>query len=109
MITNAETASAYAGDAEMTQFARQHLGKRQLLPEEHVVDGRLRHRGPHPDSPLRPQHHLPGPVGGDTRRTKRGDGGRTSDLAQAAFHADWDAKQVTCPKGLASVTWSVQR
>lgn len=108
-ITNVETTSANVDDTEMTQVIHQHLDKRQLLPNEHVVDAGyvtaahiLTARDDHNIALL-------GPVGADTHHTKRGDGDQTPDLTQAAFHVDWDAKQVTCPGGEVSVTWSGQR
>ncbi|WP_331748350.1 IS1182 family transposase [Streptomyces chartreusis] len=109
VITNVETTSANVDDAEMTQVVHQRLGKRQLLPDEHVVDAGyvtaahiLTARDDHSVTLL-------GPVGADTHHAKRGDSDQAPDLTQAAFHVDRDAKQVTCPEGTVSVTWSDQR
>ena len=93
----------------MTQTVHQHLGKRQLTPDEHVVDSGyvtaahiLTARNDHGITLL-------GPVGADTHHTKRGEADDAPDLTQAAFPVDWDAKTVTCPQGASSISWSDQR
>ncbi|MEU9015044.1 transposase [Streptomyces sp. NPDC048479] len=109
VITNVETTSATVDDTEMTEVIHQHLDKRQLLPDEHVVDAGyvtaahiLTARDDHSITLL-------GPVGADTHHAQRGNGEQAPDLTQAAFQVNWDAKQVTCPEGSVSISWSDQR
>ncbi len=44
----------------------------------------------------------------DTTQVSRG-AGQEAALTQAAFSIDWDARQVTCPQGATSISWSDQR
>ncbi|MFE7753390.1 IS1182 family transposase [Streptomyces sp. NPDC057428] len=109
LITNVETTDATVDDTEMTQAIHQHLEKRQLAPDEHVVDS-----GYVTAAHILTAHNdhgitLLGPVGADTHHAKRGDGEHAPDLTQAAFSVNWDAKTVTCPQGAVSASWSDQR
>lgn len=107
LITNVETTDATVDDAAMTETIHQHLDKRQMMPDEHVVDSGyvtaahiLAARNDHGITLL-------GPVGADTCHSGRDE--QTPDLTQAAFHVDWDTRTVTCPQGAVSASWSDQR
>lgn len=109
LITNVETTDATVDDSELTQTVHQRLEKRQLVPDEHVVDSGyvtaahiLTARDDHGITLL-------GPVGADTHHPQRGEGEQAPDLTQAAFHVDWGTRTVTCPQGAVSVSWSDQR
>ncbi len=108
LITNVETTDATVDDTEMTQTIHQHLEKRQLAPDEHVVDSGYVTAAhiltAHNDHGI----NLLGPVGADTHHAKRGDGEHAPDLTQAAFFVNWDAKTATCPQGAVSASWSDQ-
>ncbi|MGN6171666.1 MAG: IS1182 family transposase, partial [Streptosporangiaceae bacterium] len=108
VITNVETTGATVDDAEMTQVIHQHLGNRQLAPDEHVTDAG--YVSASHILPARADHGITllGPVGADTHQARRG-AGREPALAQAAFCIDWDARKVTCPQGAVSISWSDQR
>jgi hypothetical protein len=116
LITNVETTDATVDDAAMTDTIHEHLDKRQMMPDEHVVDSGyvtaahiLTARSDHGITLLGPvgADTLLGPVGADTCHNGRDE--QTPDLAQAAFHVDWDTKKVTCPQGAVSASWSDQR
>ncbi|MEU2517137.1 IS1182 family transposase [Streptomyces syringium] len=107
LITNVETTDATVDDTAMTETIHQRLGKRQMMPDEHVVDAGyvtaahiLAARNDHGITLL-------GPVGTDTSHGKRDK--QTPDLSQAAFHVDWDTQKVTCPQGKTSASWSDRR
>jgi Transposase DDE domain len=95
-------------DVEMTQVIHQRLAGRRLTPGEHAVDaGYVSARN---ILAARDDHGITllGPAGADTTQGPR-DSGQEPLLAQAAFRIDWDAKQVTCPQGATSISWSDQR
>ncbi|MFE2967376.1 IS1182 family transposase [Streptomyces sp. NPDC059340] len=107
LITNVETTNATVNDTEVTATIHQHLAERGLRPREHVVDAGyvtaahiLAAREDHGID-------LVGPVGADTHHNGRD--AQAPDLTQAAFSTNWDARQVTCPQGASSVSWSQQR
>jgi transposase len=107
LITNVETTNATVNDTEVTATIHQHLTERGLRPREHVVDAGyvtaahiLAAREDH-------DIDLVGPVGADTHHNGRD--AQAPDLTQAAFTTNWDARQVTCPQGASSVSWSQQR
>ncbi|MFI1259245.1 transposase [Streptomyces netropsis] len=107
LITNVETTDATLDDTAMTQTIHQHLNKRQMMPDEHVVDagyGNAAHvlaaRNDHGITLL-------GPVDTDTGHSRRDN--QTPDLSQAAFHIDSDTQKVTCPQGKVSASWSDRR
>ncbi|WP_275902430.1 transposase [Streptomyces sp. S1D4-23] len=107
LITNVETTNATVNDTEVTATIHQHLAERGLRPREHVVDAGyvtaahiLAAREDHGID-------LVGPVGADTHHNGRD--AQAPDLTQAAFTTNWDARQVTCPQGASSVSWSQQR
>ncbi|MFJ5901852.1 IS1182 family transposase [Streptomyces sp. NPDC093064] len=105
LITHVATTDATVTDTEMTEVIHLGLAARELPPGEHVVDAGyvtaahiVTARDVH-------RIELLGPVGADTVHERLADG----HIPQSAFHVDWDAKQVTCPQGTTSVSWSDQR
>ena len=108
LIINVETTNATTDDVEMTQTIHQHLAKRRLTPGEHAVDAGYVSVGH--ILAARDDHGITllGPVGADTTQARRG-AGQEPALSQAAFRIDWDARQVTCPQGATSISWSDQR
>lgn len=109
VITTVETTDAATDDVEMTQAIHQHPGSRQLAPGEHVADAGYISAGH--ILTARNDHGitLPGPAGAGTHQTRRSSAGQEPALAQAAFRIDWDARNVTCPPGAISISWSDQR
>jgi transposase len=100
LITNVATTEATVPDVAMTEPVHDALQARDLLPAEHAVDAgytsadlllAARARG----------ITLIGPLLADTSPQARA-GGYTA----GAFTIDWDSKQVSCPQGATSVSWS---
>ena len=108
LITNVETTSATVDDVDMTQAIHQRLASRRLTPGEHAVDAGYISAGHILAARDDYGITLPGPVGADTTQASRG-AGQEPALTQAAFSIDWDARQVTCPQGATSISWSDQR
>jgi len=103
LITGTLTTPAPTADSEMTGPVHDALAARGLLPGEHAADsgyasGELllaaRARGITLLAPLR---------AGSSPQSRSG--GYTADM----FTIDWDNKQVTCPQGAVSGSWSPSR
>jgi transposase len=103
LITNTETTPAPVTDVEMTEPVHNTLARRGLTPGEHAADTgyasadlllAARARG----------ITLLAPVPPDSSPQARS-GGYTADM----FAIDWDSKQVTCPQGAVSSSWTPAR
>jgi transposase len=103
LITSTGTTLAPVTDAEMTGPVHDALDARGLLPGEHAMDagyasGELllaaRARGVTLLTPLQADNSPQARNGGYTA---------------AMFAVDWDARQVTCPQGAVSGSWSPSR
>ena len=103
LLTNTETTLAPVTDVEMTEPVHDTLARRGLTPGEHALDsgyasGELllaaRARGITLLAPLLP----------DSSPQARS-GGYTADM----FTIDWGARQVTCPQGAVSSSWTPAR
>ncbi len=103
LITNTQTTLAPVTGVEMTEPVHDSLARRGLAPGEHALDsgyasGELllaaRARGITLLAPLLP----------DSSPQARS-GGCTADM----FAIDWDGKQVTCPQGAISSSWTPAR
>ena len=103
LITNTETTLAPVTDVEMTEPVHDTLARRGLTPGEHAAGQRVcqrelllaaRARGITLLAPLLP----------DSSPQARS-GGYTADM----FTIDWDNKQVTCPQGAVSSSWTPAR
>jgi transposase len=105
LITHVATTDATVADSEVTETVHQGWAARELLPGEHVVDAGYVTAAHIVTARDRHRIELLGPVGADTVHGRS----EAGHLPQSAFHVDWDAKQVTCPQGLTSVSWSDQR
>lgn len=105
VITNVETTPATTTDVEVTSDIHAHLVKRGLRPDEHVVDtgytsvdlmvGAAKEHG----------IALFGPLRADTSNQNK----KNEGFDRSRFTIDWDHRQVTCPQGKTSGTWSGQR
>jgi hypothetical protein len=100
LITNVATTPAPVTDHEMTGPVHDQLEARQVLPGEHLADAgyasadqliAARQRGITLLGPL-----LAGAP----------PGGRAGRYPAAAFTIDWDHRQVTCPRGQVSASWT---
>ena len=103
LITNTETTLAPVTDVEMTEPVHDTLARRGLTPGEHAADSgyasadlllAARARG----------ITLLAPVPPDSSPQARSGG-----YAAAMFTIDWENKQVTCPQGAVSSSWSPAR
>ena len=103
LLTSAETTLAPVTDVEMTEPVHDTLARRGLRPGEHAADSgyasaglllAARARGITLLAPLLPD---PSP--------QARSGGYTADM----FAIDWEARQVTCPEGQVSSSWTPAR
>jgi IS5 family transposase len=100
LITHVATTAAAVTDAEMTAPVHDALDRRGLLPAEHLADSgymsadllvAARERGITLTGPLRAAVTPQARSGGHTAQ---------------AFTIDWDHRQVTCPAGTTSQSWT---
>ena len=105
LITNVATTASTVPDVKMTTPIHRELARRHLLPAEHYVDSG------YPSAEVIEQAHrqfgltLVTPALLDTSRQARaGDG-----FDKTAFTIDWQTRQVSCPQGQSSATWSPAR
>ncbi|MEV7025604.1 transposase, partial [Kitasatospora sp. NPDC093558] len=102
LITNVATTIATVPDDRMAAVVHAGLAARDCLPDEHWVDAG--YCAAAQIVAARTDHGvgLQGPVAANTSAQT----GRTNGYDQEAFTIDWDRKQVTCPGGHTSRTWS---
>ena len=103
LLTSAETTLAPVTDVEMTEPVLDTLARRGLRPGEHAADSgyasaelllAARARGITLLAPLLPD---PSPQA------------RSGGYTAAMFTIDWEARQVTCPEGKVSSSWTPAR
>ena len=103
LITNTQTTLAPVTDVEMTEPVHDALARRGLPPSEHAADTgyasadlllAARARGITLLAPLLPD---PSPQA------------RSGGYAAAMFRIDWENRQVTCPQGAVSSSWTPAR
>jgi transposase len=105
LITHVATTDATVNDTEMTGRIHQGLAQRELTPDEHDVDAGYVTAAHIVTARREHGIELLGPVGLDTCHEQQG----TQHFAQNAFSISWETRTVTCPQGVASVSWSDQR
>jgi transposase len=102
LVVNVATTVATVPDANVTEPIHQQLAAKRLLPAEHLMDSG------YPSAELMLSSlrdfgvRLITPVLADPSPQARAARG----YDQTAFVADFDARQVTCPQGVASASWS---
>ena len=102
LITGVATTEATVPDSAMLTPVHQQLAERQLLPGEHLVDSG------YPSAELIIHAArvfgitLVSPLRLDNSAQARAGAG----YDKAAFAFDFDARQTTCPQGIASSTWT---
>ena len=101
LITHVATTPATTADVDLTATIHRHLAERDLAPREHLVDTGYVDAELIVTSRTAHQMELLGPVLPDTSWQARAGQG----FALACFHVDWDARQVTCPRGRQSRSW----
>lgn len=102
LITHVETSSALACDADLTTPIHQALKAQDLLPDTHLVDTGYTDAALVVESRRDYDVDLLGPMRADYHwQAREGQG-----FDAASFHVDWEAKEVTCPRGRISSKWS---
>jgi transposase len=101
LITQVETRNATDVDKNAVPDVHQALEQRELLPEQHLVDGGYVDAEVLVTSQEQYQVDLVGPAPVDPKWQARTDG--AFDLTQ--FAIDWEAQIVTCPEGNTCRVW----
>jgi transposase len=102
LITNVETTAATTQDFDVTKTIHASLKRHDLLPNEHLVDAGFLHAELLADTPEQFGVHLLGPAREDQKHQTRAGKG----FAAEAFTIDWETKQVSCPAGKTSHSWT---
>ncbi|MFC7584591.1 transposase [Nonomuraea antimicrobica] len=102
LITNVATTDATVPDTAMTATILQHLVRRGLLPAEHYLDAGYSSAELIVQAREQHQINLVTPLRTDNSvqaRTRNG-------YDRTAFTIDWERRQVTCPQGQTSTSWT---
>jgi len=102
LITHVETTRAPIPDGETTPTIHRALATRDRLPAVHLVDNGYVDAGLLVTSQRDYDVALLGPVRDDEHWQARAGQG----FEAAAFAVDWDRRQLTCPTGRTSVSWT---
>jgi len=102
LITNVETCPATTPDSELTAPIHKHLEEKEMLPGEHLLDQGYVDAQTLVDSKREQEIEVMGMVQDDTSWQARTEGGFDISL----FAVDWEAREVSCPQGKRSRTWS---
>jgi transposase len=101
LITDVKTTAATVPDLKVLGAVHASLEKRDLLPNEHLVDSGYMGSKEMADSLVHYGVDLFGPMPRDgSWQAKAGEG-----FDALAFRVDWEAKWVTCPEGKKSKQW----
>jgi len=105
LITDVQSDVAPATDREVLTEIQERLQKRQLPPDQHLVDSGYMTAGNLVESKRQYGIDLVGPIVEDfSWQAKAGKGFATSD-----FTIDWENKRAVCPQGKLSRGWQVAR
>jgi hypothetical protein len=102
LITNVATTDATVTDVEMLEHIHTGLDRRNLLPDEHIVDAGYTSAELMVSTQSDFSITLLGPLRIDNSPQARA----SSGFARAAFTIDWDNQRVTCPQGVTNTIWS---
>jgi len=102
LITGVATTDASVPDTVMTEPIHAALARRGVLPAEHYVDSGYPSADLLVDSLTQHGISLVTPMLADTSPQARAGAG----FDRTAFTIDWDTRQVTCPRGQRSDSWS---
>ena len=105
VITHVETTEAAVTDVTMTEPIHHALADKQLVPETHIVDAGYVDATLLVESPRDFHMALLGPVRPDISWQAQNE--QAHDISQ--FHIDWEAQQVTCPRGKTRGAWSTRQ
>jgi transposase len=105
LITHVHTTPATVHDSQCTALIQDALGRRQLLPREHIVDAGYIDAELLVNSRQDHQITLVGPP-----RPKAGWQTKVAGAySNEQFAVDWERKQVRCPQGKGSLPWREPR
>jgi transposase len=102
LITHVETTSAPVSDDARTAFIHEGLKRKDLLPEQHIVDTGYVDAKLLLESQQDYQIDLVGP----TRRNHQWQATQQKGFDADHFLIDWDHQQATCPEGHTSSSWT---
>jgi Transposase DDE domain len=102
LIVEVQTTVANVQDVELTATIQEELAKRDLLPEQQIVDTGYVDAELLVSSQQKHGIRLVGPVLADNSWQAKADKG----LDVAHFQLDWQNQQATCPQGQTSARWS---
>jgi DDE family transposase/transposase-like protein DUF772 len=105
VMTHVETTEAAVTDVTMTEAIHQALVDTQLPPETHIVDAGSVDATLLVESPRDFHIALIGPVRPNISWQAKNE--QAYDISH--FHIDWEARQVTCPRGKTSSAWSTRQ
>jgi transposase len=102
LITNVATTAGPIADGDSTEPIHESLKKKDLLPSTHIVDtGYLDAR-----VLVKSQKDFGVNLLGPTRPDYKWQAKAKQGFAAEHFQVDWQKKQVTCPEGKISTSWS---
>lgn len=102
LITHVETTVATVPDDQLVAPIHQALAAKDLLPANHLLDAGYTTARNLAESATIFQVDLQGPIAADASWQ-----GRTSTgFAKHDFRVDWENRQVTCPAGVVSRSWT---
>lgn len=102
LITHVETTSAPVSDDAMTATIHAELNRKELLPDEHIVDTGYVDAKLLVESQRDYQMDLVGP----TRKNYRWQATQQTGFDASHFPIDWEKQQATCPEGHTSISWT---
>ncbi len=102
LITNVETTQAHVADADLAVPTHEALENKNLLPGEHLLDAGYVDADLLVSSRREYGIEVVGPVRPNVSWQAKA--GKGYDIS--AFTIDWEAKQVTCPKGRMNSSWT---
>jgi hypothetical protein len=102
LITNVATTDATVTDVEMLEHIHTGLDRRNLLPDEHIVDAGYTSAELMVSTRSEFSITLLGPLRLDHSAQAR----TRSGFDRTAFTIDWDNHRVTCPQGVTNTIWS---
>jgi transposase len=102
LITHVETTTAPVSDDARTAVIHEGLKRKDLLPEQHIVDTGYVDAGLLHSSQQEYDIDLVGPTRPDVKWQAQENKG----FAAGQFHIDWQTEQATCPEGRTSISWS---
>ncbi len=102
IVTHVETTAAPISDDAMTTAIHSRLDRKQLLPDEHIVDTGYVDAKLLVESQRDYQVNLVGP----TRKDYHWQARQQKGFDASHFPIDWQKQEATCPEGHTSISWT---